>query len=121
MDMLGVGLEITLLGMGLVFTLLALLWGLIAGLLRLDARAAVPDTAAERLPAQQVTAAEQPGAIPAELLAALTVAALTHRTLLRQQAAPSTRHHQPGSHLHASRWVATGRSRQNRSWLSRRG
>ena len=109
MDNLGWGLQITALGMGLVFGLLALLWGLLTLVLRLD-----------REPAAQ--AAAQPAAggaargMDPELVAAITVAVLTHKELRRHEAAPAMRSFWPGSLLYASRWVASGRARQNRSW-----
>jgi hypothetical protein len=43
----------------------------------------------------------------------------THAALQRKEAAPEMRAHWPGSLLHASRWVASGRLRQNRTF--RRG
>jgi hypothetical protein len=51
-----------------------------------------------------------------ELAAAITVAVLTHREQRRHEAAPAMRSYWPGSLLYASRWVASGRARQNRSW-----
>ena len=42
MENLGWGLQTTLLGMGLVFAMLALLWGLLTLLLRLDGPAPPP-------------------------------------------------------------------------------
>jgi len=55
-----------------------------------------------------------------DLVAAITVAVLTHKAVRRHQAAPALRSYWPGSLLYASRWVATGRARQNRSWRGRR-
>ncbi len=135
MSELGWGLQITALGMGLVFGLLALLWGLLVLALRLD-RPQDEAVAAADLPAGAAVAgaaADAPGAAGSEaaavvtdeaaiepaLVAAITVAVLTHRALRRQEAAPAMRTHWPGSLLHASRWVASGRLRQNRTF--RRG
>lgn len=109
MENLGWGLQITALGMGLVFGLLALLWGLLTLVLRLDR---------EPAPRAQAAAGAASGMEP-ELAAAITVAVLAHRDMRRQQAAPSMRSYWPGSLLHSSRWVASGRVRQNQSW--RRG
>jgi hypothetical protein len=55
----------------------------------------------------------------ADLVAAITVAVLTHKVVRRRQAAPAMRSYWPGSLLYASRWVATGRARQNRTWRGR--
>lgn len=102
------GLQITALGMGLVFGLLALLWGLLTLVLKLDAP---PATA----PAPDADARTAPALDPA-IVAAITVAVLAHTSHRRAQAAPQVRIHWPGSLLHASRWVAAGRTRQNHSW-----
>lgn len=112
MDNLVWGLQISALGMGLVFGLLALLWGLLTLVQRWD-RPAVAAPLAEAAPAM----AEQ-GIDPA-LLAAIVTAALAHRAHLRREAAPAMRSHWPGSQLYASRWVAAGRTRQNQSWQRR--
>jgi glutaconyl-CoA/methylmalonyl-CoA decarboxylase subunit delta len=110
MNDLGWGLEITALGMGLVFGLLALLWGLLTLVLRLDAPAA---------PEPEAVPAAAPAIDPA-IVAAITVAVRVHAIRGRTGVAPQTRLHGPGSLLHASRWVAAGRTRQNDSWQRRR-
>lgn len=117
MNHLGWGLQISALGMGLVFGLLVLLWGLLALAGRLD-RQAPGDAEAPKPPAQLPTsaAASPEAALAPELVAAITIATLTHRTRGRHQAAPEARQLLPGSQLHASRWVAAGRMRQNLSW-----
>ena len=103
------GLNLTVLGMGLVFLLLALLWGLLVLMLRLD-----------REPPPGADAAGQrrtgPARLAPELLTALSIAVLTHRSVLRKQAAPAMRSFWPGSILFASRWVAAGRHRQTQNW-----
>ena len=43
-----------------------------------------------------------------ELIAAITVATLTHRAHRRREAAPAMRSYWPGSLLYASRWVGAG-------------
>jgi sodium pump decarboxylase gamma subunit len=127
MDNLIWGLEMTVLGMGLVFGLLALLWGLLTIVQRLDkqpvAAAAVPAVPAEAAEAAEAAAA---GRIPAsvqgmdaELVAAIVAAALAHRALRRREAAPVMRSYLPGSQLHVSRWVTTGRAMQTRHWSRR--
>jgi Na+-transporting methylmalonyl-CoA/oxaloacetate decarboxylase gamma subunit len=112
------GLEIAALGMSLVFGLLALLWGLLALTLRFDRGAsAVPEPAGVPAAGTGADAPDEPGeAVDAGLLAAITVATLAHKTIRRREAAPVMRSAWPGSQLFASRWVAVGRSRQNRSW-----
>lgn len=99
-----IGLELTIYGMGLVFLLLAILWGLIALVTRLD----TPQASAETAPETTVPA------IAPDLLAAIVIACRAHRMTRRKQAAPEMRTHEPGSL--PSRWVVIGRTRQNRSW-----
>jgi Na+-transporting methylmalonyl-CoA/oxaloacetate decarboxylase gamma subunit len=119
------GLELTVFGMGLVFGLLALLWGLIALLVRLDRSPLHVGQPAGENPSER---RHQPGVAtrpavqltPAQL-AAIMIAVKLHRAVRRKQAAPAMRSYWPGSLLNASRWVAAGRTRQNHSWPSRRG
>jgi sodium pump decarboxylase gamma subunit len=123
MDHVAWGLQITALGMGLVFSLLLLLWGLLTLVLRLDRPAVGPGPAGAGVPtggdrAAAAEAAAESDPDPA-LLAAITVAVLAHHAVLRHEAAPAMRAHWPGSLLHASRWVSSGRLRQNRTF--RRG
>lgn len=110
MSNLGWGLQISALGMGLVFGLLALLWGLLTLVLKFD-RPAVP--AAPAAPADHV--------LDPALVAAITIAVALHRAARRGEAVPEQRVHGPGSLLHVSRWVAAGRARQNRNWRRGRG
>jgi len=132
MENLGWGLQMTVLGMGLVFALLALLWGLLTVMLRLDVapadqRADGPSTtagargegAAGDATNAGVAAAATADGMSADLVAAIMVAVLTHRSVRRREAAPVMRSYWPGSLLYASRWVATGRARQNHSWQRR--
>lgn len=117
MENLGFGLWITLVGMALVFALLAVLWGLLALLLRLD-RADDPAPQPAAVPAATVEVA---GAqLDADTLAAIMIAVLTHATVRRKQAAPTMRSYLPGSLLYASRWVAAGRASQSARWARRR-
>ena len=108
------GLQITIIGMGLVFLLLAVLWGLMTLLLRLD-RSRAPDATPTKLPAAQTTDATQ---LSPEMLAAVMVAVRMHRRIRRKQAAPAMRSHQPGTLQ--SRWVGAGRTGQNQVWQPRR-
>jgi Na+-transporting methylmalonyl-CoA/oxaloacetate decarboxylase gamma subunit len=132
MDNLGWGLQMTVLGMGIVFALLAVLWGLLVVVLRMDnplaAGAAAPQAENEAVlpPAAAVGAAAaslptmpKVQGMDADLVAAIMVAVLTHEIVRRQEAAPAMRSYWPGSLLYASRWVASGRSRQNHSWQRR--
>jgi Na+-transporting methylmalonyl-CoA/oxaloacetate decarboxylase gamma subunit len=106
MNSLQIGLQLTVFGMGIVFFLLAVMAVLIALLTRWD-RAPVETTA----PAPP---SEFPEGLDANVLAAITIAARAHRIVLRQQAAPAMRKHQPGTL--PSRWVGIGRTRQTSSW-----
>jgi Na+-transporting methylmalonyl-CoA/oxaloacetate decarboxylase gamma subunit len=129
MDNLRWGLQITVLGMGLVFALLGLLWGLLHLVMRLE-KAPVEaisgeasTDAAERIAAvadgaigAQVPVTPTVHGMDADLVAAIAVATLTHRAVRRREAAPVMRTYWPGSLLYASRWVTSGRARQNRIW-----
>jgi Na+-transporting methylmalonyl-CoA/oxaloacetate decarboxylase gamma subunit len=122
MSDLAFGLTLTAAGMGLVFGLLALLWGALALLGRLDAwlpeeeEAAAPAPASARGP---VRVADAPD-VDDDALAAIALAVGTHAALLRMQAAPEQRATQPGSQIYASRWLAAGRTRQTRVYNRRR-
>ena len=122
MENLSWGLSMTAVGMGLVFAMLALLWGLLTLVLRLDrpvaAATASQDAAA---PASASPDAAPDDGIAPEVIAAITVATLAHVSARRREAAPMMRSYWPGSTLFASRWVAAGRARQNRIWLRRGG
>jgi Na+-transporting methylmalonyl-CoA/oxaloacetate decarboxylase gamma subunit len=129
MDDLGFGLEITVVGMGIVFGVLILLWGLLTLALRLESRrarggsrddAGAPGPVAVVAPGGVVRLVGTPGDLDPALVAAVTVAVLRHTEALRLQAAPSMRSYWPGSLLFASRWVAAGRTRQGQSWRRRR-
>ncbi len=111
------GVEITLWGMGLVFLLLAILWGLLTVLLRADNPVASPEASAGS--PWGATGPQAPSISP-ELTAAIALAVLTHRAVLRKQAAPTMRSHWPGSILFANRWVAAGRHLQTQSWHPRK-
>lgn len=128
MDNLLWGLEMTVLGMGLVFALLALLWGLLTLVLRLD-KVPPQDAPATGQPEPRTEIAAPAAAatsgpvtvqgMDAGLVAAILVATLTHRAVRRREAAPEMRSYWPGSLLYASRWVGAGRAQQNRSWQRR--
>ena len=126
MENLGWGLQMTALGMGLVFALLALLWGLLTLVLKFDPIPAEPASPPGAAAAGAERIASVAGGEPvvvhsvdgmdAAVVAAITIAVLRHKAVGRREAAPSMRLYWPGSLLYASRWVASGRARQNRSW-----
>jgi Na+-transporting methylmalonyl-CoA/oxaloacetate decarboxylase gamma subunit len=125
MSDLAFGLSITGMGMGLVFGLLALLWGALALLGRVDAW--LPEGGGEE-EAPPPAPAAQGGAVRIadgrelddDTLAAIALAVGAHAALLRMQAAPEQRATQPGSQIYASRWLAAGRTRQTRVYNRRR-
>ena len=133
MENLAWGLQMTVLGMGLVFALLGLLWGLLTLVQKLDKEpvtamsAETTNALAERIAAvaDDAVGAQVPGrpdtvnGMPADLVAAILVATMKHKLTLRRQAAPVMRSYWPGSQLFASRWVNAGRARQNNSWQPR--
>jgi glutaconyl-CoA/methylmalonyl-CoA decarboxylase subunit delta len=125
MDDLVWGLQITALGMGLVFGLLALLWGLLTLVQRLDrgppvapatsgASADTSSDAKSGVPEAQASAGAMVNCLDGDLVAAIATATLAHRALRRREAAPVMRSYLPGSQ--ASRWVGAGRSRQIQNW-----
>ncbi len=118
LERLMIGVNLTILGMGLVFLLLALLWGLLTVMLRLD-RPPAPAPEPEPAPGGAAPRRADTGASPTlapDLLAAISVAVATHQAVLRKQAAPAMRSHWPGSILFASRWVGAGRHQQTQNW-----
>ena len=130
MENLGWGLQMTVLGMGLVFALLALLWLLLKVVLMLEPEEEVAVPAVQAQAEAEYIAAEADGAVgahvpeartvhgmAAELVAAITIAAMRHRMALRGEAAPIMRTLQPGSQ--PSRWAAAGRVRQTTTWNPR--
>ncbi len=119
---LGFGLGITGIGMGLVFGVLALLWGALTLLGKLDLALGIERGAgatsvdAAVAPAAGARAMIVSGEVEPEALAAIAIAVQTHATLLRREAAPVQRSSKPGAQLFASRWLAAGRTRQTRSF-----
>jgi Na+-transporting methylmalonyl-CoA/oxaloacetate decarboxylase gamma subunit len=130
MENLAFGLQLTANGMGLVFGLLALLWLALTVAGRIDraaARRAAPAAPAPDQPGAGAVRAgpvevSGPGAedLGPEALAAIAVAVAAHAAARRRQAAPEMRSVRPGSLLHASRWLASGRAKQTRGWTPRR-
>ncbi len=112
MDTLLTGVRLTVYGMGIVFLLLGVLALLIAVLVRYDGPG--PRERKERAAAAAAEAAEAARLPDPALVAAIVIAVGAHVRVRRKQAAPAMRSHQPGTL--PSRWVASGRTRQNRSW-----
>lgn len=122
------GIQITIYGMGLVFALLALLWGLLALLVWLDGRRRAPAAAPEGANAALEEVAAAPGVrvrgagveeLAPEALAAIAVAVLAHTSQERPhewESAPA----QPEGSAVVSRWVAAGRIRQTMRAVQRR-
>ena len=131
MENIGWGLQMTVLGMGLVFSLLAMLWGLLTLVLKFDKEpepvpAEQVQVEAERIAVEasdaigaQVPVTPTVNGMPADLVAAILVATHKHRKSMRRQAAPLVRTVWPGSQIFASRWLATGRARQTNHWQPR--
>jgi sodium pump decarboxylase gamma subunit len=118
MDNLGFGLQVTLLGMGIVFGLLIGLWLVLTAVLRFESRHPVPEVEPARVTIRPVDGGP-PGTVEPALVAAIAVAIARHADLRRRQAAPAMRSYWPGSLLFASRWVSAGRTRQSQSWRRR--
>jgi Na+-transporting methylmalonyl-CoA/oxaloacetate decarboxylase gamma subunit len=107
-------LIITVVGIGLVFLTLLLLWAMMAALTRLlQVRAAPPGAKVATL----MSAPEEPDDTNAKV-AAIMVALDLYQTEMRREAAPPVREHPPGSL--PSRWVAIGRGRQTEVLTPRR-
>ena len=141
MEDLAFWLWATVIGMGIVFSVLAIVWLLLTVLMRVDDRlatsaaaagaagargaaGAMAGTAADGVPAGRPIPAvhllDAPADLDPRLLAAITIAIVRHEEARRLQAAPAMRSYWPGSLLFASRWVAAGRTRQGQSWRRRR-
>ena len=106
MENIGFGLQMTLVGMALVFGVLIVLWAVVVVIGRLDRSAA----------AATAPITEQQATLDPDVLAAVTVAVMLHAVSRRRQAAPEMRSTPPGSQIYASRWLAAGRTRQTRAW-----
>ncbi len=130
MENLGWGLQMTVLGMGLVFALLAVLWVLLTLVLKFDKEEVVPVSALEAQDEAEHIAALADDAVgaqipegatvhgmAAELVAAIMIATMKHKATLRGEAAPLMRTTWPGTQ--PSRWSAAGRVRQTNTWNPR--
>lgn len=111
---IGWGLELTVVGMGIVFLMLIILMVslMIMGALDRPAKAEeVAPVAAAPAVAQVATPA---GGMTDEKIATLAVA--IHTALRNSGNKPSLVANRSGSGLNESRWVAIGRSMQTKSW-----
>ena len=113
MNLIPIGLQLTVFGMGIVFLLLAVMALLISLLLRFDQPSAKEPSLDETMD-ETVVASNYPEGLDASAIAAITVAVMQHRMIQRKQAAPTMRRHQPGTL--PSRWVSIGRTNQTSSW-----
>ena len=108
------GLKMTVLGMGLVFALLALLWGLLIVVLALDKEEVETESDDEEAAVEPQVAV---GGIAADLVSAIVVATLKHKNALRGGSTSimqtTCASNQP------SPWAAAGRARQTNNWISR--
>jgi sodium pump decarboxylase gamma subunit len=122
------GLQMMVVGMGVVFGLLAVLMGVLIVIGRLDARggtaplpeapapeATPPTPAPDTAPAVRIIA----DGLDENQVAAIVVAVITHAEVRRRSAAPEARAYAPGSQLFASRWVAIGRGNQQAPYKAR--
>lgn len=115
------GLNITLIGMSLVFGLLLLL-GLVLFLIgKIDnlpfMKGGEKEAISEEAPAGSYSVSgRQADEIEPDLMTAITIAIAAHVSSRRRQAAPSMRMTVPGSQIFASRWLAAGRTRQTGGW-----
>ena len=115
------GLNITLIGMGLVFALLVLLWLVLLLIMKIDnlpfMKGGEEKIAEEEEPAgSYVVTGRHTGEIEPDVMTAITIAIAAHVSSRRRQAAPSMRMTVPGSQIFASRWLAAGRTRQTDGW-----
>jgi Na+-transporting methylmalonyl-CoA/oxaloacetate decarboxylase gamma subunit len=123
----------TVIGMAIVFSVLALVWLLLTVLVRLDERRAAreagpasatsvggTDVPTDSSPDSFLFLPDAPPDLDPRLVAAISIAVRRHEEARRLQAAPAMRSYWPGSLLFASRWVAAGRTRQGQSWRRRR-
>ncbi len=103
------GLMLMLFGMGLVFLILAMLWGVIAIFQQIDRRLLAKAEEKEQMAAAATT---KPAAdIPADLMAAILVALDRYRSEAKGDTHSSPAEITQGQ----ARWVAVGRSYQLRS------
>ncbi len=110
-DKIAIGLQLTVYGTGLVFLVLAFLWGLMVVLLRLDPGETIAE---ERPPAPEPepTHPTSPSDLSLQERAALAIAVRLHTTKAVNTA--STRARGATSYVSPNTWVVLGRTRQLR-------
>ncbi|MDR2508187.1 MAG: OadG family protein [Candidatus Accumulibacter sp.] len=114
------GLKMTVIGMGLVFCMLGVLWALLTVILALDK----PDEEEEEAPAASEASEEEAApasqsasaGLPADLVSAIAIAVTKHAAALQGGGASIVRTTWSGQQ---SNWVAAGRSRQTNTWTPR--
>ena len=121
MENMAFGLNMTFMGMGLVFALLILLWVVLLLIGKIDSLSFMKESeeaaATEEEPADSpVLTARSADDIEPDVMTAITIAISAHMSSRRRQAAPSMRVTVPGSQIFASRWLAAGRTRQTGGW-----
>lgn len=107
------GLQITVLGMGLVFALLALLWVLLTLVRALDREAAAPLDSRADDEGEQAREPATVSELSPERVAAIVIAVHKHREVLQRMA------QSPEPARSVSPWLAAGRMRQNTQWQAR--
>jgi sodium pump decarboxylase gamma subunit len=107
------GLLLMLFGMGLVFLILALLWGVIAIFQQIDRRILAKEE--EKAQMAAAAAAEPAADIPPDLMAAILVALDRYRQEAKSGVSAARRHPPREIEPGQARWVAVGRSYQLRS------
>lgn len=115
MENLEWGLKMTVLGMGLVFTLLGLLWALLTVILMLDKEEEEEHVEVAAASAEPEAAA--PSSLTADLVSAIVAATLKHKKTLRGGASSLTQTSWSGNQ--SSLWLAAGRARQTNNWISK--
>ncbi len=121
MENMAFGLNMTFMGMGLVFSLLILLWVVLLLIGKIDSlsfmKGSEEAAATEEEPTDSpVMTARSADDIEPDVMTAITIAIAAHMSSRRRQAAPSMRMTVPGSQIFASRWLAAGRTRQTGGW-----
>ena len=118
---IGWGLQMTVLGMGLVFALLALLWALLNLTLFFDrpAGGCVADDAggsgrsADVPPSQSVIAGSS---LTKDRVAAILIAVMRHRQFLQRSRSRVGARPSQDETVASSNWQFAGRIRQNKDW-----
>jgi sodium pump decarboxylase gamma subunit len=112
---IGFGLWMTVAGMGTVFILLIMLWGLLWLVGWIDQRS-LKKAQAVSAPVAAAVQVESVEEFSPDEVAAITVAVLSRAQADKASLSLPPRAHEPGSHLFASRWVAAGRTFQHQLW-----